>query len=103
VAHFGILESCALYQSHGRAFLYFQMHMSTLSQERMNISDLKQWLKTESGADILDRVIREYSCKRSTRCWPVPLFMEVAVCSALEYRGSNLGRKVAIEEEEVVF
>jgi hypothetical protein len=29
--------------------------------------------------------------------------MEVAVCSALEYRGSNLGRKVAIEEEEVVF
>ena len=31
--------------------------------------------KTKFGADILDKLIREYTCKRATRRWPLRLFM----------------------------
>lgn len=30
---------------------------------------------TKSGVDILDKLIREYTCRRSTRRWPLTLFL----------------------------
>lgn len=30
---------------------------------------------TKSGVDVLDKLIREYSCKRATRRWPLRLFL----------------------------
>ena len=32
---------------------------------------------TKSGGDILDKLVREYTCMRSTRCWPLKLFFNL--------------------------
>lgn len=33
--------------------------------------------KTKSGVDVLDKLVREYSCKRNTRRWPLRLFFNL--------------------------
>ncbi|XP_071054434.1 piggyBac transposable element-derived protein 4-like [Onthophagus taurus] len=33
--------------------------------------------KTKSGVDVLDKLVREYSCKRNTRRWPLRLFLNL--------------------------
>ena len=38
---------------------------------------------TKSGVDIVDRMVRTYSCKRMTRRWPVTLFYNMIEVSAI--------------------
>jgi len=51
--------------------------------------------KTKSGVDVLDKLVREYSCKRATKRWPMALFMDcidIAAYNALviwSYRVQN--------------
>jgi len=32
---------------------------------------------TKSGVDVLDKLVREYICMRSTRRWPLKLFLSL--------------------------
>jgi len=32
---------------------------------------------TKSGVNILDKLVREYTCTRSTSCWPLTLFLSL--------------------------
>jgi hypothetical protein len=32
---------------------------------------------TKSGDDVLDKLVREYTCKKSTRRWPLKLFLKL--------------------------
>jgi hypothetical protein len=32
---------------------------------------------TKSGVDVLDKIVKEYVCTRSTRCWPLKLFLNL--------------------------
>jgi len=43
--------------------------------------------KTKAGVDVLDKLVRAYSCKRSTRRWTVSLFFNVIDIAALNALG----------------
>ncbi|KAK1124279.1 hypothetical protein K0M31_006651 [Melipona bicolor] len=42
---------------------------------------------TKNGVDVLDKVVREYSCRRCTRRWPLSLFMHFIDIAAYSFYG----------------
>lgn len=53
--------------------LHHQHEIST-EENKFKPEIILTYNKTKSGVDILDKLVREYSCKRSTRRWPLRLF-----------------------------
>ena len=54
--------------------------------EKFKPEIIKYYNSTKSGVDILDKLAREYSCRRCTRRWPLSLFMhyiDIAAYNAL--------------------
>jgi len=33
---------------------------------------------TKNGVEVLDKLVREYICMKSTRCWPLELFLNLS-------------------------
>ena len=71
------LPLCPMYQKWMKLWSYFQ-HCITISRlqmmSRKKPAIVTTYKETKGGADTLDKMCAWYSCKRSSRRWPVSLF-----------------------------
>jgi hypothetical protein len=65
-----------MYQSHANA-LSSRHHEHSISDENNKFKPdiILDYKKTKSGVDILDKSVREYTCPRGTKMWPLSLFL----------------------------
>lgn len=56
------------------------------STKKLKSKIITAYNKTKSGVDTLDKLVRTYTCKRTTRCWPMALFynmLDIAAYNSL--------------------
>ena len=69
-----------MYQQETRLILLSSQHHDNtcMGEEKYHKTEIMmQYNATKSVVDVLDQLVREHTCTRSTRCWPLILFLNL--------------------------